>query len=176
MRHAVEAALATIVVPGAAVILVPYLILSSQDPTVSPGLDLASLLGALLAVSGAWMVVWVSYSFVAQGKGTPIPIDPPRNFVAHGLFRYVRNPMYVGALLALLGETILFRSPWLAVYALGLWLALHTFLVAFEEPQLRRRFGQTYSDYCASTPRWIPRRPRTHPSAGGAARPSPPRG
>ena len=67
--------------------------------------------------------------------------------------------MYAGALLVLVGETILSRSPWLGVYALGLWLVLHSFLILFEEPQLRRRFGQAYLDYCASTPRWIPRWP-----------------
>lgn len=157
MRLAIEAALATILVPGVAVFLVPYLILS-QEPAAGPRFDLIGISGAVLVLVGAGMMVWVSASFVVRGKGTPIPIDPPRNFVAHGLFRYVRNPMYVGALLVVIGETMLFRSLRLGVYALGLWLLLHSFLVAFEEPQLLRRFGQTYSDYCASTPRWIPRR------------------
>ena len=160
VRHAVEATIATILVPGTAVVLVPYLLLTNQNPIPAPRPDLLGLIGVLLVLVGAGMMSWVSYSFVVRGEGTPIPIDPPRHFVAHGLFRYVRNPMYVGALLALLGETILFRSWWLAAYAAGLWALLHSFLIAFEEPQLRRRFGRAYSDYCASTPRWIPRPPQ----------------
>jgi len=62
-----------------------------------------------------------------------------------------------------MSETVLFQCWWLGIYALGLWLVLHSFLVAYEEPQLRRRFGQVYLDYCASTPRWIPRQPRRSP-------------
>jgi len=163
MRLAIEATLATIVVPGAAVILAPYLILSAQDSIPAPRTDLLGLLAILLVVVGASMMIWVSYSFVVRGRGTPIPIDPPSNFVAHGLFRYVRNPMYLGAVLVVISETVLFQCWWLGVYALGLWLVLHSFLVVFEEPQLRRRFGQVYLDYCASTPRWIPRQPRRSP-------------
>jgi protein-S-isoprenylcysteine O-methyltransferase Ste14 len=68
--------------------------------------------------------------------------------------------MYLGALLVVFAETILLQSPLLLAYAFGLWLVLHSFLVLFEEPQLRRRFGQPYLEYCASTPRWIPRRPK----------------
>ena len=163
MRLAIEAALATIVVPGAAVILVPYLIMSAQDPLPALRPDLMGLLAIFLAVVGASMMIWVSYAFVVRGRGTPIPVDPPRNFVAHGLFRYVRNPMYLGAVLVVMSETVFFQCWWLGIYALGLWLVLHSFLVAFEEPQLRRRFGQVYLDYCASTPRWIPRQPRRSP-------------
>jgi len=83
------------------------------------------------------------------------------------LFRYVRNPMYVGALLVLLGEALLFRSVWIVLYAAGLWLVLHTFLVVFEEPQLGRRFGSSYRAYVESTPRWIPHLPG--PSGGTRA-------
>ena len=159
MRHAIEAVLATIIVPGAAVILGPYLILVAQDPVPAPRRDLAGVLAILLIALGTFMVVWVAYAFVTHGRGTPIPIDPPRNFVRAGLFRFVRNPMYLGALLVLIGETILFQRLWVGAYALGVWLLLHTFLIVFEEPQLRRRFGQAYLDYCAVTPRWIPRPP-----------------
>jgi protein-S-isoprenylcysteine O-methyltransferase Ste14 len=120
-----------------------------------------------ISLVGAGMVVWVGYAFVTRGKGTPVPIDPPRRFVADGLFRYVRNPMYVGALLVLLGEALLFRSVWIVLYAAGLWLVLHTFLVVFEEPQLGRRFGSSYRAYVESTPRWIPHLPG--PSGGTRA-------
>jgi protein-S-isoprenylcysteine O-methyltransferase Ste14 len=122
MRHAIEAILATIVVPGAAVVLAPYLILSAQGPLPEPRLDLVGLIAGLLGAAGVVLMVWVSYAFVARGKGTPIPIDPPRKFVADGFFRYVRNPMYLGALLVVFAETILLQSSWLLAYAFGLWL------------------------------------------------------
>lgn len=169
MRHAVESTLATIIVPGAAVILIPWLILrqfGGGAPARLGPLEILALAGAVL---GAGMVIWVSFAFVRQGHGTPIPVDPPAEFVANGLFRYVRNPMYVGALLILASEVALFRSWPLLLYAFLLWLALHTFLVIFEEPQLKRRFGAAYLEYLATTPRWIPRlRPTS--SQGGPVR------
>jgi len=160
VRRAIEAIVATIAVPGTAVFLVPYLILVRTRQVSSGHVGVLEAFGLGIALVGAGMVMWVSYAFVTRGKGTPVPIDPPRRFVADGLFRYVRNPMYVGALLVLLGEALLFRSTWIVLYAAGLWLLLHTFLVLFEEPQLRRRFGGSYSIYVASTPRWIPHLPR----------------
>ena len=124
MRRTIEAIVATIAVPGTAVFLVPYLILV-RTQQVSPGrVGVLEAFSLGIALVGAGMVVWVSYAFVTRGKGTPVPIDPPRRFVADGLFRYVRNPMYVGALLVLLGEALLFRSTWIVLYAAGLWLLL----------------------------------------------------
>jgi Phospholipid methyltransferase len=102
------------------------------------------------------MIVAVSTTFVRHGKGTPIPTDPPGRLVIVGLFHYVRNPMYEGALLVLVAETAYFRYLGLLLYAAGLWAALHTFLVLVEEPQLRKRFGADYEQYLRRVPRWIP--------------------
>jgi protein-S-isoprenylcysteine O-methyltransferase Ste14 len=160
MRHAAESILATIVVPGTAVGVIPWLILRQTGgaaPTVFGPLEILALAGA---IAGAGMVIWVSFAFVRQGHGTPIPVDPPTTFVASGLFRYVRNPMYFGALLVLASEVIFFRSVAILVFGFFLWLALHSFLVIWEEPQLKRRFGATYLEYVATTPRWFPRIPR----------------
>jgi protein-S-isoprenylcysteine O-methyltransferase Ste14 len=159
-RHILEATLATIVVPGGAVVLVPWLILRTAAAPSPRNLGLLELVAIPLAALGAAMIVWVSAAFVRLGHGTPVPIDPPTTFVAAGLFRYVRNPMYVGVLTVLLAETIFFRSLPILIYALAIGLALHVFLVAFEEPQLKRRFGDSYVRYLAATPRWIPRLPR----------------
>jgi type IV secretory pathway TrbD component len=82
---------------------------------------------------------------------------PPKELVAGGVYRHVRNPMYVGALAALAGEVLFFRSGWIALYGAGLWAALHAFAVLIEEPQLERRFGETYRRYKTTTPRWLPR-------------------
>jgi protein-S-isoprenylcysteine O-methyltransferase Ste14 len=155
------AAVATIVVPGAAVVLVPYWILQTTDGLAPAEIGLVDLVAALLALIGAAMVVWVSFAFVSKGRGTPVPIAPPRDFVAEGLYRFVRNPMYAGALLILFAESAYFQSAWILLYAALLWLALHAFTVLYEEPQLERRFGEPYRMYRSRTPRWIPRRPKS---------------
>ena len=91
------------------------------------------------------------------GTGTPAPIDPPRNLVVSGLYRFVRNPMYVGVALVLLSEAALFGSFRLLEYALIVWAAFFLFVVAYEEPALRRKFGVSYQAYFEAVPRWIPR-------------------
>jgi protein-S-isoprenylcysteine O-methyltransferase Ste14 len=102
-------------------------------------------------------VVWVSVAFVWIGQGTPILIEPPVYLVIVGLYRYLRNPMYAGALLMVLADALYFGSWWIMLYASGLWAILHTFLVLIEEPQLHRRFGSEYENYLKTAPRWIPR-------------------
>jgi protein-S-isoprenylcysteine O-methyltransferase Ste14 len=140
--------------------VIPYLILQVNPPE-SPAQE-GFLSGVLIASAllGAGMVVWVSFIFVTKGRGTPIPVQPPRTFIAEGLFRFVRNPMYLGVLLVLFAEAIFFHSAWILLYAAMLWLALHAFAVMFEEPQLERHFGAAYRDYRDQTPRWLPRRPK----------------
>lgn len=159
MKNILVTALATMLVPGVAVLVIPYLILQATGGMIE-GQGLLGVVLIALALLGAGMVVWVSVTFVAKGRGTPVPIQPPQNFVAEGLYQFVRNPMYGGALLILFAEAILFRSAWILLYAGTMWLALHTFTVLLEEPQLDRRFGETYRQYKTQTPRWIPRRPK----------------
>jgi len=161
MRNILVTVIATVLVPGVAVVLVPYWILQATGGLASPQVGFLEVGSVALALAGAGMVVWVSATFVAKGGGTPVPIDPPQNFVAEGLYRFVRNPMYFGALLILFAESIFFRCAWILLYAGLLWLALHSFTVLLEEPQLEQRFGGTYLDYKTRTPRWIPRRPRS---------------
>lgn len=81
----------------------------------------------------------------------------PTRLVIIGLYRYIRNPMYVGALLIILAEAAYFGSLWLVIYAAGLWAVLHIFLVVIEEPQLKRRFGADYEQYVKTVPRWFPK-------------------
>jgi len=160
MRNILITTLATIIVPGVAVFLVPYLILQSTSPLSPSPVGAVEVASLVLAAIGLAMVVWVSVAFVRHGKGTPVPFEPPSEFVAAGLYRFVRNPMYFGALLAVFAEAIFFHSAWVLLYAALLWLALHTFTILVEEPQLETRFGEIYNDYRARTPRWIPRRPK----------------
>ena len=161
--NAIVTILATLFVPGAACFLVPYYILRATHQPLSRAVGPLQIAALPLAVAGIAMVVWVSDSFVRHGRGTPVPIDPPKHFVSHGLYRWVRNPMYVGALLVLAAVTIFYGSAWILLYTLGLWAALHTFTVLLEEPQLKRRFGATYEAYLKEVPRWIPRPPAARP-------------
>jgi protein-S-isoprenylcysteine O-methyltransferase Ste14 len=106
---------------------------------------------------GGVMVLWSFWSFLVQGRGTPAPIDPPKELVATGFYKYVRNPMYVGVLLILIGHFLWFGFWSLLAYAGLAWLATHLFVTLYEEPTLKRKFGAAYEDYLKRVPRWIPR-------------------
>lgn len=159
MVRTLKATMATILVPGGFCFLVPYFILHSAQERLARGAVLLQVLAALLTLCGLAMVVWVSVIFVRKGNGTPNPLEPPTKLVIEGLYRFVRNPMYAGALLILVGEVILYRSGWLLLYSAGLWSSLHIFLVKVEEPQLIRRYGMKFVNYLETVPRWIPRIP-----------------
>jgi protein-S-isoprenylcysteine O-methyltransferase Ste14 len=95
--------------------------------------------------------------FALQGLGTPAPILPTRNLVVNGLYRYVRNPMYLAVVLAILGQAMIFGNVSLVAYGTLVWLICHVFVLAYEEPTLRRTFGSEYDAFCVNVPRWIPR-------------------
>ena len=146
----------TIIAPGAVAALIPYLLLSG-NPSSFMNIGLFQSLGLIPMAIGAAIYLRCAWDFASTGKGTPAPIDPPKRLVARGLYRFVRNPMYFGVLLALLGEAWLFRSSALLVYVVIVFTWEHLFVVFYEEPALKRKFGESYSDYLARTPRWIPR-------------------
>ncbi len=158
-RMIVETVLATLLVPGVAIFAIPYIILRWTGTGWPSSLGLLQATSFGFGLIGMGMVIWVSFSFVTKGRGTPIPLDPPAEFVASGLFRFVRNPMYVGVTLTLLSEALFFGSGGILIFAGLLWLTLHLFLLLIEEPQLKARFGESYQGYLESTPRWVPRIP-----------------
>jgi protein-S-isoprenylcysteine O-methyltransferase Ste14 len=90
------------------------------------------------------------------GRGTPARFDPPKEFVTKGLYRFFRNPMYAGDVAVLFGESVLFQSAILLVYAVVMLCVFHLFIVLYEEPTLKRQFGEPYEQYCNSVTRWIP--------------------
>jgi protein-S-isoprenylcysteine O-methyltransferase Ste14 len=106
---------------------------------------------------GAVIVLWSFWNFLMQGRGTPAPIDPPKEMVATGFYRYVRNPMYVGLLAIIIGHFLWFGYWNLLIYAVFVFLAFHAFVMYYEEPTLKRKFGAAYEDYLRKVPRWIPR-------------------
>ena len=114
-------------------------------------------LGIVLAVPGALLVLACLGSFILRGHGTPAPFDPPVVFVPTGPYRYVRNPMYVGAALVLAGYGLFQRSFSVMLLTAGFLLMMHLFVILLEEPGLERRFGSSYAAYKRAVNRWLPR-------------------
>ena len=112
--------------------------------------------GLVLVVLGGALALWCVLTFALVGKGTPTPFDPPRKLVAAGPYGRVRNPMYVGAGIALSGAALFYQSAALVAFAAGFFLAAHLFVVFYEEPTLERAFGAQYADYRNAVPRWVP--------------------
>ncbi|HEV8483964.1 MAG TPA: isoprenylcysteine carboxylmethyltransferase family protein [Blastocatellia bacterium] len=150
-------ALFTVIVPGTVAVLVPFRILSRRSYSfeLRGPLQYLALLLLLLGTAVYLRCVW---DFAVTGRGTPAPIDAPKVLVVRGLYRYVRNPMYVGVLLVVLGWSALFGSSALLIYAGSVGLFFHLFVVVVEEPILRRKFGESYEQYCSSVRRWLPGR------------------
>lgn len=149
----------TILVPAAAGVYLPLRI--AGGPIPPPTLGLRSLTGIGLLTVGAAGYLWCQWEFATFGRGTPAPIDPPRHLVIRGPYRFVRNPMYVSVLVAVLGWTVYLQSSAVLLYAGALWAVLHTFVVVIEEPGLRRRFGDPYVQYCRNVRRWVPAMPQS---------------
>ncbi|MEE9288162.1 MAG: isoprenylcysteine carboxylmethyltransferase family protein [Bacteroidota bacterium] len=115
------------------------------------------LSGFIAIASGVVFYLRCAWDFATTGKGTPAPIDPPKTLISGGLYRIVRNPMYVGIVLILIGESIVFESWTLVQFTFLMWLIFHLFVVLYEEPYLKRNFGVPYEEYCQTVRRWIPR-------------------
>ena len=143
----------TLVVPGTVGVYVPLLLSRSRPAASGSAFALAVL---LLAIGGS-IYGWCVFDFASYGRGTPAPIDAPGKLVQRGLYRYSRNPMYVGVLTVIYGWTVLYGSPAVAVYGIVVALCFYSFVVFFEEPILRKRFGSDYEQYCAEVPRWFVR-------------------
>jgi protein-S-isoprenylcysteine O-methyltransferase Ste14 len=143
----------TILVPGFVAGYVPYVLLGAKP---APSHDPLGWFGEALLVLGACIYFRCAWEFAVRGLGTPAPIAPTKFLVVSGLHRYVRNPMYIGVALVILGQAALFRAPHLAEYAALMLLTAHLFVIFYEEPTLRRQFGESYEEYRRTVPRWIP--------------------
>ena len=114
-------------------------------------------LGWILLVAGGAFGVASVWLFLTTGKGTPAPFDPPKVFVAIGPYRYVRNPMYVGGVLAIAGVGLIVPSCAILILAVLVWGLVHVMVVYYEEPELKKRFGSSYIQYTEKVNRWLPR-------------------
>jgi protein-S-isoprenylcysteine O-methyltransferase Ste14 len=155
-QAAVGTVLFFIFVPGTVAGLVPWLISSWHLPQPYPLLGIPLFLGALLVFGGLWVLI-DSFVQFARSLGTPAPIAPTETLVVEGWYRYVRNPMYVAVLAIILGQALIFWNLWLMAYAALAFIAVHVFVVSYEEPTLRRKFATEYAVYAANVPRWRPR-------------------
>jgi protein-S-isoprenylcysteine O-methyltransferase Ste14 len=150
----------TFLVPGTVGGYLPYAILRGSGATLAESTGLL-VLGVIGLVAGLAIYGWCVTDFALAGHGTPAPIDPPTELVVRGLYRFARNPMYVGVLTVIAGQAALFASYRLALYAIVVFAVFNLFVIGYEEPVLRRSFDGAYERYCATVPRWLPRlRPR----------------
>lgn len=156
----IRTALFLVLVPGTVFGLVPaWLLASGWAHAVTLGAW--RFLGVPLVVGGVILLLWCFADFVRRGQGTPAPIDPPKQLVTVGPYRWVRNPMYLAGGLILSGQAVLWEAPTLLGYIAGFWFVTHVFVIAYEEPKLARQFEEQYRTYREVVPRWIPRRPTT---------------
>jgi len=146
-----------VVAPGTVAFWVPWRL--TRWAMAPPLLGLTALrpAGAVLAVLGLAGLAESFSRFAIHGRGTPAPVMPPTRLVVTGLYRYVRNPMYVAVLWIVVGQALFFGSPPLLIYAAAVWVATSLFVRLYEEPDLSQRFGADYAAYCAAVRRWWPR-------------------
>jgi protein-S-isoprenylcysteine O-methyltransferase Ste14 len=143
-----------IVEAGLFALYVPLALLRS-GPRLETGV--ISLLALPLWLIGSLVVLWCFWDFTFKGRGTPMPIDPPRELVVTGFYRYVRNPIYVGVLAIFLGH-FLWLGYWaLLIYTVLAIIGVHFFIILYEEPTLKRKFGASYEEYLKKVPRWMPK-------------------
>jgi len=153
----VGSAVFLVIAPGFIAGLAPWLLSGWRMAPPFFGMAAIRWLGGLLIGLGSIGLLDSFRRFVVEGLGTPAPVRPPRRLVVGGLYRFVRNPMYVGVVSAILGQALLLGSAPLLGYAACIWLGFHIWVLAYEEPTLRASFGPEFSAYCAAVRRWIPR-------------------
>ncbi|TNF54314.1 isoprenylcysteine carboxylmethyltransferase family protein [bacterium] len=131
----------TILIPGTATVVVPYFIITSDFHLFSVNIGTFRFSGIVLAIAGILTYFWTAFDFAVTGKGTPAPVYAPKKLVLKGLYRYVRNPMYLGVLSILTGEALFFELIGVFVLAMFLFFAFQLFIVLYEEPVLRNHYG-----------------------------------
>jgi protein-S-isoprenylcysteine O-methyltransferase Ste14 len=158
----------TLLVPCTVVAFAPYFWIMGPARVASrwPPLGLSALGFVPLAI-GLAIYVACARRFAVEGLGTPAPYDPPRRLVTGGLFRWTRNPFYVGIVTILLGEAAVFASLAMVWYALVVAVAFHLRVLLYEEPVLRRLFGDEFERYAREVPRWVPRLTRRARAGAG---------
>lgn len=146
-----------IVVPGAVAGVLPWLFTRWDSRGEGAAWLPVRVVGVALIVLGAGALLLAFVRFVAEGSGTPAPVAPTERLVVGGMYRYVRNPMYLAVTAIIVGQAGLLAQPGLLLYAAVFVAVVTVFVSTYEEPTLRRQFGSAYTDYCHAVPRWLPR-------------------
>jgi protein-S-isoprenylcysteine O-methyltransferase Ste14 len=154
---ALGSAIFFVLAPGTVAGLIPWWLSRWQLGPPLLGFTPIRGLGAMLVAAGLGVLLDSFVRFALHGRGTPSPTTPTERLVVRGLYRYVRNPMYVGVLATVVGQGLLLGNTSVLVYAAVLWLVFHLFVLFYEEPTLRARYGAEYESFRAAVPRWIPR-------------------
>jgi protein-S-isoprenylcysteine O-methyltransferase Ste14 len=141
---------------GLVLLYVPARLLAWSGIVRPAAIEVPQVVGIVFGVVGATIALWCVFSFAFIGRGTPAPFDPPRRLVIQGPYRFVRNPMYIGAILALASAALFYESLALLVFCGLFFITTHFFVVWYEEPALRRVFGSEYEAYCRHVRRWRP--------------------
>jgi len=167
MNELVSIRLRTLVwllLPLVVLLLIPWSLRHVAHQSFEWHWGLLQWLGVWLIANGVGLCVCCVNLFNVEGRGTPLPLDPPKRFVTRGPYRYVRNPMMLGAFLILAGESAAFESWVLFLYTFLIMTLAHLFVRFWEEPDLARRFGEAYRQYVEQVPRWLPRKPQVRKS------------
>jgi protein-S-isoprenylcysteine O-methyltransferase Ste14 len=156
MLLALRSLLWTLLLPGVVAGYVPWRYFGLSDARIASS-DPLGFLGVAGVAAGVLLLAACIFEFARSGRGTLSPVDPPRHLVVRGLYRYVRNPMYLAVTLILLGEAALLHSADLVTYWACFFAAANLFVIGYEEPYLRSRFGVSYDAYMRQVGRWLPR-------------------
>jgi len=146
-----------VIAPGIVAGYVPWRISRWHVGAPLLGTSSLRLVGVLLIAAGLPVLLDSFVRFALQGLGTPAPIFPTRHLVVGGLFRYVRNPMYVSVVSLILGQGLFFGNVLVLEYGIAVWVGFYLFVLIYEEPTVRKSYGPEYEEFCANVPRWIPR-------------------
>ena len=160
----VASAIFAVIAPGTVAGIVPWWI--SRWKLQAPFLHFYGfrVIGILFILASLPVLLDSFARFALEGIGTPAPVLPTRRLVVTGLYRYVRNPMYLAVIGLIAGQALLLGNRTLLVYGLLVWLAFETFVILYEEPVLRRTYAAEYGEFCRNVPRWIPRLSAWNPS------------
>jgi len=144
-----------VIAPGTVAVYGPWLISRWRIAPPLLGFWPFRIAGPLLIAAGLPVLLDSFARFAIEGLGTPAPVAPPQHLVITGWYRFVRNPMYVAVLMLIFGQGLLFGSVRVLEYGVIVWLGFFAFVVVYEEPTLRRKFGPQYEEYCLHVHRWI---------------------
>ena len=146
-----------VIAPGVVAGWIPWWISGWRLEAPFFGMPIFRVVGGVLVTLGVIGVLDSFLRFALQGMGTPAPVFPTRHLVITGLYRHVRNPMYVSVVSVIFGQGLILGNVTLLAYGALVWLLFHLFVLVYEEPTLRASFGSEYQTFCAEVPRWIPR-------------------